>query len=106
MIDTDTVIHPAVLQAMDATLRRAAAQRETLDRLNGLTGLDWIVNAEPVQTVDGQDVWAPQRCADDTAHGLGTVSIPGHDLLCPDCGVAAVEAELVADARIDVDVLL
>lgn len=101
-----TGIDPQLESAIGIATRRGDDQQDSIDRLNNLSGLDWVVNAEAVTAPNGTPVWAYARCADDTAHGLGTVVIPGHDVLCPDCGERAVSVELVVGARIDVGVLL
>jgi hypothetical protein len=92
--------------AIVAATRRGNAQQDTIDRFNNLTRLDWIVNAEAVTAPNGTPVSAYARCADDTAHGLGTVVIEDRDVLCPDCAEWVIKADLVVDARIDVGVLL
>jgi hypothetical protein len=101
-----TGVDPMVESAVGMATRRGNDQQDTIDRLNKLSGLDWVVNAEALIAPNGTQVWAPARCFDDADHGYGTVSIPGYDLLCPDCGEKAVRAELVVDARINVAVLL
>jgi hypothetical protein len=101
-----TGVDPIVESAIGMATRRGNDQQDTIDRLNKLSGLDWVVNAEQLVAPNGTQVWTYARCFDDTAHGLGTVSIPGHELLCPDCGEKAVQAELVENAQVDVAVLL
>jgi aconitase A len=97
---------PQLESAIKIATRRGNDQQDTIDRFNNMSGLDWVVNAEAVTAPNGTPVWAYARCADDTAHGSGTVVIAGHDMLCPDCAEQVVRAELVVDARIDVGVLL
>jgi hypothetical protein len=101
-----TGVDPIVESAIGMATRAGNDQQNTIDSLNALSGLDWVVNAEALTAPNGTQVRTYARCSDDTAHGLGTVSIPGHELLCPDCGEKAVQAELVENARVDVAVLL
>ena len=96
----------AELEAIDHHRARLADLETTLDRLNALSNLDWVVNAEALE-LDGQIVTSFRTCAQDGAHSRGTVAIAGHDdLICPDCAEKLIRSELAADARIDADVLL
>jgi hypothetical protein len=101
-----TGVDPIVESAIGMATRAGNDQQNTIDSLNALSGLDWVVNAEALIAPNGTQVRTYARCSDDTAHGLGTVSIPGYELLCPGCAVNAIAKELVVDARFDVAVLL
>lgn len=101
-----TNLDPIVETAIRMATRAGNTQQNTIDTLNALSGLDWVVNAEALTAPNGTQVRTYARCSDDTAHGLGTVSIPGHELLCPDCAARVIAAGLVVDARVDVAVLL
>lgn len=102
----DTGFDPIVESAIGMATRAGNDQQNTIDSLNALSGLDWVVNAEALVAPNGTQVRTYARCFDDTAHGLGTVSIPGHNLLCPDCAVNVVRGELVENARVEIAVLL
>jgi hypothetical protein len=101
-----TGVDPMVESAVGMATRRGDDQQDTIDRLNKLSGLDWVVNAEQLVAPNGTQVWTYARCFDDTAHGHGTVLVPGYELLCPDCAANVVTGELVENARVDVSVLL
>jgi hypothetical protein len=101
-----TGFDPIVESAIGMATRRGNDQQDTIDRLNKLSGLDWVVNADALIAPNGTPVSTYVRCSNDTAHGHGTVSAPGYELLCPDCAVDVIVKELVVDARIDAAVLL
>lgn len=101
-----TGVDPIVETAIGIATRRGNDQQTTIDRLNALTTLDWIVNAEAMVAPNGTQVWTFLRCSNDWAHGHGTVALADQDLLCPDCAERIIRAELVVDARVDVWVLL
>jgi hypothetical protein len=102
-----TALNAEILSAVDRTARRVEAQNHTIARLDGMTEVDWIVNAEAVETTDGVQVWTTSTCGTDSAHGLGTVAVPDVDeLQCPECAERLVRPMLVDNARIDLDVLL
>lgn len=101
-----TGIDPQLEVAIGIATRRGNDQQDTIDRLNKLSGLDWIVNAEAVTATNGTPVLAYALCSNDSDDGPGTVVIPGQDVLCPDCAKRIIRAELVVGARIDVGVLL
>jgi hypothetical protein len=101
-----TGFDPIVESAIGMATRRGTDQQDTIDRLIKLSDLDWVVNAEALIAPNGTPVATYVRCSNDTAHGHGTVSVPGHDLLCPDCAANVVTGELVVNARVDVAVLL
>jgi len=78
--------------------QRADEQWETVTRLNALSNHHWTVDAGPL------DVDETQGCANDTAHGLGTVHNEHMDGLCPDCAIGYLTQNLVLDSYISVDV--
>jgi hypothetical protein len=84
---TTDVLNSEVNSAMGAIRLRTVCQEMTIELLDNLTSLDWIVNAEPVRTLgDSLPVWTTKNCGTDEAHGLGTVAIPDVDeLQCPKC---------------------
>lgn len=98
--------YDANVAAIEVATQLGNDRQETIDRLDALTTLDWIVNAEPMVAINGIPVFTWTRCTNDWDHGGGTVLIPGQDLLCPDCAERILRAELLTDTRIDVEVLL
>jgi hypothetical protein len=102
----DTGFDPIVESAIGMATRRGNDQQDTIDRLNKLSDVDWVVNAEALVAPNGTQVATYVRCGNDTAHGHGTVSVPGYELLCPDCAANVVTGELVENGRVDVAVLL
>lgn len=103
-----TTLHPAIASALDRCSVAYNNRDETIDRLNDLTSVDWIVNAEPAtRLTDDQPLWTYARCANDSDHGRGSCAVEDtEDLLCPDCAVDYVRQQLVADAQINVEVML
>jgi hypothetical protein len=101
-------LHPSIATALDRCELRYDARNATIDRLDDLTGLDWIVNAEPAtRLINDEPLWAVLPCANDSAHGLGTCAVEGSDdLLCPVCTENLIRPQLIADAQINVEVLL
>jgi hypothetical protein len=101
-------LHPRIASALDRCEPRYITRDETIDRLNDLTGTDWIVNAEAAtRLINDEPLWSIVTCSDDYDHGRGTCAVEDSDgLLCPDCAEAFIRAQLVADAQINVEVLL
>ena len=105
---TTTALHPAIELSYIRCEARYQRREETLDRLNNLTGIDWIVNAEPAtRLINDEPLWTYLHCANDSAHGLGTCAVEdSDDLLCPDCATDLIRPQLVVNAQINVEVLL
>lgn len=105
---TTLKIHPAVEIAYVRCEARYQVREETVDALNALTGIDWIVNAEEAtRLVSNEPIWTHLSCANDSNHGRGTCAVEGSDdLLCPACAIDLIRPQLVENAVIAVEVLL
>jgi hypothetical protein len=101
-------LHPGISAAIERCETRYDNRDATIDALNDLTGVDWIVNAEPAtRLVNDEPLWSNRSCAHDTSHGRGTCAVEGSDeLLCPDCATALVRLLLAVNAQINIEVML
>lgn len=102
----DVVLNPAVTAAIRATNDRVATQQATIERLEALTTLDWIVTADAVHTFDGERVLSDLTCDNDSDHSTGTVCFHDGPVLCPDCAVTLIREGFIAGIPVTVDVLL
>jgi hypothetical protein len=102
----ETILNKEVVEQIEHAKARLVDQEATVDALNALTNLDWVVNAEPCTTLDGDPVVSFALCANGCT-ARGTVGFAGTDaLVCPKCAVALAPKLREDDRQLDADVLL
>jgi hypothetical protein len=100
-----TTLNNTYYAHIDRTRVLYNTQQATMDELDELTGLDWIVNAEPVTTIgDHRPVLAYDTC--ENCDQRGTCILEDGSLLCPQHAKTRVQADLVDGANIEIGVLL
>ena len=102
----ETILNKAVVEQIDHAKARLADQEATLDALNALSNLDWVVNAEPLTLYAGQPVVSFALCANGCT-ARGTVGFAGTDeLVCSKCAIELAPKLREDDVQLDADVLL
>lgn len=100
-----TALSTTYIEHIRRTEVRYATQETTVDQLNALTTIDFVVDAEPVVTVAHQGpVLAYDTCQD--CDQRGTCLFVDGTLLCPAGAIAHAQRLEGDDVRIEIGVLL
>jgi hypothetical protein len=102
----ETILNNAVVEQIEHAKARLAVQEATIDALNALGNLDWVVNAEALTLYAGQPVTSFALCGNGCLD-RATVGFAGNDdLVCGKCAIELAPKLREDNVQLDADVLL